>query len=142
MMTRIFWTDSSAALKKEFKIDTAIGGAPALAMMRGRSPYGVVVADMQMPVMNGIEFLMELERRAPDTIRIMLTGNADQKTARDAVNQGHIFRFLTKPCPREELAADAARRTQAVSTGDGGTGRAGEDAQRQRPDVERHSGHA
>ena len=72
-------------------------------MLRGRGPYAVVVADMRMPGMNGIEFLMELERTAPDTIRIMLTGNADQKTARDAVNQGHIFRFLTKPCSRDEL---------------------------------------
>jgi len=92
------------SLKKEFKIDTAIGGAAGLAMMQGRSPYWVVVADMQMPAMNGIEFLMELEKTSPDTIRIMLTGNADQKTASDAVNQGHIFRFLTKPCPREDLA--------------------------------------
>jgi response regulator RpfG family c-di-GMP phosphodiesterase len=58
---------------------------------------------MQMPGMNGVEFLMELGKAAPDTVRIMLTGNADQKTARDAVNQGHIFRFLTKPCPPEEL---------------------------------------
>jgi len=89
------------SLRKELKIDTAVGGAAALAMIRGRAPYSVVVADMQMPGMNGIEFLMELERTAPDTVRIMLTGNADQKTARDAVNQGHIFRFLTKPCPQE-----------------------------------------
>ena len=91
------------SLRKEFKIDTAVGGASALSMMRGRSPYAVVVADMQMPGMNGVEFLMELEKTAPDTVRIMLTGNADQKTARDAVNQGHIFRFLTKPCPPGEL---------------------------------------
>ena len=62
-----------------------------------------------MPEMNGIEFLMELERMTPDTIRIMLTGNADQKTARDAVNRGHIFRFLTKPCPPEELLLLALR---------------------------------
>lgn len=91
------------SLRKHFKLDTAIGGTTALAMLRDRAPYAVVVADMRMPGMNGIEFLMELERSAPDTIRIMLTGNADQKTARDAVNQGHIFRFLTKPCPQEEL---------------------------------------
>ena len=90
-------------LRKIFQIDTAVSGAMALALIRDRGPYGVVVADMRMPAMNGIEFLIELERTAPDTIRIMLTGNADQKTARDAVNQGHIFRFLTKPCPRDEL---------------------------------------
>ena len=93
------------SLRKAFKLDTAVGGATALATMRGRSPYAVVVADMQMPGMNGVEFLMELEKMAPDTIRIMLTGNADQRTARDAVNQGHIFRFLTKPCPPEELVS-------------------------------------
>jgi response regulator RpfG family c-di-GMP phosphodiesterase len=91
------------SLRKEFKIDTAEGAAPALALIRGRRPYAVVVADMRMPGMNGVEFLMELEKTAPDTVRMMLTGNADQKTARDAVNQGHIFRFLTKPCPPEEL---------------------------------------
>src|ERR1700722_898252 len=91
------------SLRKEFKIDTAEGGAAALALIRGRSPYAVVVSDMRMPGMNGVEFLMELEKTSPDTVRMMLTGNADQKTARDAVNQGHIFRFLTKPCPPEEL---------------------------------------
>ena len=90
-------------LRKEFRIDTAVGGAAALALLDGRPPYAVVVADMQMPDMSGVEFLMELETAAPETVRIMLTGNADQKTARDAVNQGHIFRFLTKPCPQEEL---------------------------------------
>jgi response regulator RpfG family c-di-GMP phosphodiesterase len=91
------------SLRKEFKIDTAGGGAEALAMIRGRNPYAVVVSDMRMPRMDGLEFLIELERTAPETIRMMLTGNADQKTARDAVNQGHIFRFLSKPCPQEEL---------------------------------------
>src|SRR5665213_661915 len=90
-------------LRKEFRIDTAVGGAAALALLHGRAPYAVVVADMQMPEMSGVEFLMEMETAAPETVRIMLTGNADQKTARDAVNQGHIFRFLTKPCPQEEL---------------------------------------
>jgi len=83
------------ALRKEFKIDTAVGPEKALSLCSGRPPYSVVVADMQMPVMNGIEFLTHLEKNSPDTIRIMLTGNADQKTARDAVNKGHIFRFLT-----------------------------------------------
>lgn len=91
------------SLRKDFKVDTAEGGAAALALIRSRAPYAVVVADMRMPGMNGVEFLVELEKASPDTIRMMLTGNADQKTARDAVNQGHIFRFLTKPCPPEEL---------------------------------------
>ncbi len=90
-------------LRKEFRIDTALGGEAALDLCASRPPYSVVVADMQMPGMNGIDFLIQLEKNFPDTVRIMLTGNADQKTARDAVNKGHIFRFLTKPCPPEEL---------------------------------------
>jgi response regulator RpfG family c-di-GMP phosphodiesterase len=91
------------ALRKEFQVDIAVGGDAALVQCAGRAPYSVVVADMQMPGMNGIDLLIQIEHRYPDTVRIMLTGNADQKTARDAVNKGHIFRFLTKPCPPEEL---------------------------------------
>jgi response regulator RpfG family c-di-GMP phosphodiesterase len=92
-------------LRKEFAVDTAPGGREGLEMIDRHGPYAVVVADMQMPAMNGVQFLIKVEERAPDTIRIMLTGNADQKTARDALNQGHIFRFLSKPCPPEELVS-------------------------------------
>jgi response regulator RpfG family c-di-GMP phosphodiesterase len=58
---------------------------------------------MRMPGMDGIEVLEEFRKRSPDTIRLMLTGNADQQTAVDAVNRGHIFRFINKPCTPEEL---------------------------------------
>jgi response regulator RpfG family c-di-GMP phosphodiesterase len=91
-------------LRKEFDLDAALGGEEALKLMATRGPYAVLVAGMQMPVMNGIEFLTRAMQQAPDSVRIMLTGNADQRTAVDAVNQGHIFRFLTKPCPPEILA--------------------------------------
>ncbi len=93
------------SLRKEHALDVALGGAAGLAMMREKGPYSVVVADMQMPGMSGIQFLQEAEQFSPDTVRLMLTGNADQKTAMDAVNQGHVFRFLTKPCPAAELAS-------------------------------------
>src|SRR5580704_17984253 len=91
------------ALRKEFNVDIARGAEEALALCARRPAYSVVVADMQMPVMNGVDFLVCLEKSSPDSVRIMLTGNADQKTARDAVNKGHIFRFLNKPCPKDEL---------------------------------------
>ncbi|HEY1764415.1 MAG TPA: HD domain-containing phosphohydrolase [Opitutaceae bacterium] len=91
------------SLRKEFAIDTALGGVAALAAIGQKGPYAVVVADMQMPGMSGIQFLQEVERTAPDTVRLMLTGNADQKTAMDAVNHGHVYRFLTKPCPAADL---------------------------------------
>ncbi|MEK6621699.1 MAG: HD domain-containing phosphohydrolase, partial [Planctomycetota bacterium] len=54
--------------------------------------------DMGMPGMNGIQFLSKVKEIAPDSVRMMLTGNADQQTAMDAINEGNIFRFLTKPC--------------------------------------------
>jgi len=61
------------------------------------------VADRQMPGMDGIKFLAAVRKQAPDAIRIMLTGNADLEGAIRVVNEGNIFRFLTKPCPPEVL---------------------------------------
>lgn len=92
------------ALRKEFRVETANGGAQALAMMEERGPYAVVVSDMRMPGMDGVQFLAEARGRAPETVRAMLTGNADQQTAIEAVNEGHIFRFMTKPCTPDLLA--------------------------------------
>ncbi|HLH55626.1 MAG TPA: HD domain-containing phosphohydrolase [Verrucomicrobiae bacterium] len=91
-------------LRKRYAMDTATGGELALKMMSDRGPYAVIVADMQMPGMNGVEFLVQAQRLAPDSVRLMLTGNADQKTAVEAVNNGHVYQFLNKPCPPEMLA--------------------------------------
>ncbi|MBN2292116.1 MAG: response regulator [Pirellulales bacterium] len=88
-------------LRKRFQIITAIGGKEGLEVLAKDGPFAVVVSDMQMPEMNGIQFLNKVRQRAPHSVRMMLTGNADQKTAMDAVNDGHIFRFLTKPCSHE-----------------------------------------
>lgn len=90
-------------LRKQFVFDTALGGLPALELLRTKGPYALIVSDMSMPGMNGSEFLERARRVAPDTVRIMLTGNADQQTAIDAVNRGHVFRFLSKPCPPDTL---------------------------------------
>jgi len=92
------------ALRKQFEIETASGGAEALQKIKTSGPYAVLVTDMRMPGMDGVQFLKEARQVAPDSVRIMLTGNADQQTATDAVNDGHIFRFLSKPCPPEDLA--------------------------------------
>jgi response regulator RpfG family c-di-GMP phosphodiesterase len=60
---------------------------------------------MSMPIMNGAELLEEVRLSSPDTVRIMLTGNADQRTATEAVNRGNVFRFLSKPCAPETIIA-------------------------------------
>jgi response regulator RpfG family c-di-GMP phosphodiesterase len=64
----------------------------------------VIVSDMRMPQMDGVELLSKIKATYPDTVRIMLTGNADVQTAAKAVNEGSIFRFLTKPCSKELMA--------------------------------------
>jgi response regulator RpfG family c-di-GMP phosphodiesterase len=92
------------ALKKDFLIETAVGGVLALEMIAASGPYAVIVSDMKMPGMDGVQFLARVKELAPESVRIMLTGNADQQTATEAVNEGNIFRFLTKPCPPESLA--------------------------------------
>ena len=90
-------------LRRQFDLEIAIGGEQALALLAKNGPFAVVVADMQMPGMNGVELLKRVEHEYPDTVRVMLTGNADQLTAVQAVNDGHVFRFLNKPCPPETL---------------------------------------
>lgn len=92
-------------LRKQFELEIATSADDALAMMEKLGPIPVIVSDMQMPGVSGLQLLQRVKERWPNTVRVMLTGNADQQTAMDAVNEGAIFRFLTKPCPPERLAA-------------------------------------
>lgn len=91
-------------LKKQFEIETALGGEEGIELMMLKGPFAVIVSDMRMPGMDGIQFLARVRASNPNSVRIMLTGNADMQTAIDAVNEGNIFRFLTKPCSPESLA--------------------------------------
>lgn len=91
-------------LRKRFEIYTAGSGAEALDILKNQGPIAVIVSDMRMPVMDGIQLLSAVKDQYPETVRLMLTGNADQETAIEAVNKGQIFRFLNKPCPTSTLA--------------------------------------
>ncbi|TCS62227.1 HD domain-containing phosphohydrolase [Varunaivibrio sulfuroxidans] len=86
-----------------FALVTANSALQALELAHQGGKFSVIIADMNMPAMNGIQLLEVFQKHFPDTVRIMLTGNADQKTAMDAINQGSVFRFFTKPCEREQL---------------------------------------
>jgi serine phosphatase RsbU (regulator of sigma subunit) len=90
-------------LRKKVVIETVESGAEGLEVLRRDGPFSLVVTDYCMPSMNGIEFLGRAREIAPETVRIMLTGSADLGAAIQAVNQGNIFRFLTKPCSSENL---------------------------------------
>ncbi len=93
---------------RTFSITCAEGGAAGLIALESKGPFAVVVTDMRMPQMNGIEFITAARGKSKETVYMMLTGNGDQQTAVDAINHGNIFRFLNKPCPQEKL--DAALR--------------------------------
>ncbi|MDF3071227.1 MAG: response regulator [Polyangiaceae bacterium] len=89
-----------------FEITTADSGPRALDQIASApSPFAVIVSDMRMPTMDGAAFLAKAKELAPTSTRLLLTGDADVKSAMKAVNEGHIFRFLCKPCPSEVLGA-------------------------------------
>ncbi len=90
-------------LKKKVDLTTAQSGQEALDILANDDNFDVIISDMRMPGMNGVELLEKVGQKYPNIIKMMLTGNADLTTASDAVNKGDIFRFLTKPCPMNIL---------------------------------------
>jgi response regulator RpfG family c-di-GMP phosphodiesterase len=92
------------SLRGEFLMDTVPSGQEALNLIESKGPYAVVISDMRMPGMDGVELLRRVKSLSPETVRIMLTGNADQDSAVEAINEGNIFRFLNKPCEKEKMA--------------------------------------
>ena len=99
---------SSRVLRNDFNVRTANSGAAALDTLRRDGPFAVIVSDLRMPGMDGVTMLRRARTAAPDAVRILLTGQLDLAHAITAVNQGEIFRFLTKPCPPVILSATLA----------------------------------
>lgn len=90
-------------LRTKFHVSISTCAAEALGIIANNNDFAVVISDFNMPGMKGVEFLSKVKEISPDTVRILLTGYADVKTSIDAVNEGNIFRLLTKPCPQEVL---------------------------------------
>jgi response regulator RpfG family c-di-GMP phosphodiesterase len=90
-------------MRKKIHLETALGPEEGLAAVKKRGPYAMVISDLRMPKMDGIQFLARVKKLTPETVRVMLTGDADLENAIQAVNEGSIFRFLTKPCSTEVL---------------------------------------
>ena len=91
------------ALHKQVDMETASSGADGLLKLHDASQFALVISDMRMPNMNGAQFLAKARVQAPDTVRMILTGQADLEATIAAVNEGHIFRFLSKPISPEKL---------------------------------------
>jgi len=101
------------ALLRSLRDDTydvlsALNGAEGLEIIRANSVH-LVISDYRMPGMNGVEFLKEVEKMSPDTLRIMLTGCSDVGVAVAAINEGHVYKFFVKPWKDEELRIEVRR---------------------------------
>lgn len=94
----------SRALRKEpYTIRTANSASEALTLLE-QCPVDVIVSDERMPGMTGTHFLARVQAQYPDTVRIMMTGETTLEVAVQAINEGQVYRFFTKPCNPMELA--------------------------------------
>jgi len=91
-----------ALWKSDYRLCFAAGSVAALRTL-GEEQVDVVISDNAMPGMSGLEFLKIVRDRYPQVVRIILSGHADMTTLLDAINQGELYRFLLKPCDRDEL---------------------------------------
>jgi len=95
-------------LRRSYSVTMALGGEEGLTAIRKEGPFDVIISDMRMPGMNGAEFLRRAREEDPDSVRMLLTGYADVDSVMAAVNEGYIFRFITKPWDTEVLLGAVA----------------------------------
>lgn len=108
----------SLHLRRRYDVVTAPNGQAALELLQADRGIAVIMSDMRMPGMDGAQFLAAARKVRPEVVRMLLTGQTDMQAAISAVNDGQIFRFLTKPCPPASLlaAVDAAAEQHRLLT--------------------------
>jgi len=99
--------------RSQYEVLTAQDGASALAILR-RERVDVIVSDQRMPGMLGVELLAQVCTMAPNTVRLLLTGYADREAIVGSVNEGQIFRFITKPWDQEAIRATLAEAVEVA----------------------------
>lgn len=92
-------------LGRRYEVHSTPVPAQALKMIETMAPFAIVLSDMRMPGMDGATLLREIRSRQPQGVRMLLSGHADVGSAIAAVNDGGVFRYLTKPCPPAQLLA-------------------------------------
>ena len=90
-------------LGDKYNIHFIMNPLNALDLIKKNKNFSVIIADLKMPGIDGVKFLEKVKKISPLTIRIILTGNAELDIAIDAINKGYIFKFLTKPCLKQDL---------------------------------------
>lgn len=93
------------SLGHRFSLSCASSGVEALALLDSHGPFAALVTDMRMPGMSGLELLREVRRRAPEMVRLVLSGFADFAAVTAALNEGAVFRYHTKPVASGVLGA-------------------------------------
>ncbi|HEX5461162.1 MAG TPA: response regulator [Steroidobacteraceae bacterium] len=105
-------------LQDTYEVLTAASGAEGLDVLKTHRDVAVVVSDMRMPAMDGATFLRHTRVLRPSSVRVLLTGQADMAAAIKAINEGQIFRFLTKPCAPDQflsMIGEAIRQYELVA---------------------------
>jgi len=87
----------------DYDVLTAGSARAGLEALDARGPVAVVISDQRMPEMTGVEFLSEVFQRHPSTVRIILTGFADMDAIIGAINDGHVYAYVTKPWEPDDL---------------------------------------
>ncbi len=90
-------------LRRNYEVLIAQSAAAAIKYLNNEKDIAVIISDYNMPEMKGTELLQVARRLAPNTVRILLTGFGNLDIAVGAINEGNIFKFLTKPCPYNTL---------------------------------------
>lgn len=112
MLNRILFVDDEPnilngyqrQLRRDFQIEIAEGSEKGILAIQNSEPFSVIVSDLKMPGMDGNQFLAKAKDMSPLSTRILLTGYADLSSAITAINNGNIFRLLTKPCDKNILS--------------------------------------
>jgi serine/threonine-protein kinase len=96
-----------AVFRDTYDVVTASGGEQALEIVRTQ-PFHVIVSDQRMPGMLGVELLREVKSLRPNAVRMLLTGYSDLAAIVGSVNEGEVFRFVSKPWNQEDLQGTIA----------------------------------
>ncbi|MBI3727458.1 MAG: EAL domain-containing protein [Burkholderiales bacterium] len=91
--------------RDEYRILTADSGHEGLEILE-KNRVDVIISDQRMPIMTGVDFLRNAKKKYPDTVRIILSGYTELQYITDAINEGAIYKFLTKPWDDEQIRAN------------------------------------
>lgn len=111
MVSRVLFVDDEqnvlSALRRtfhgEFELETAGNAIEAMRLFLDGERFAVMVTDMDMPAINGLQLLEQVRKHSPRTCRIILTGKPNADRAADFLSNGLVFRYLLKPCTPTKL---------------------------------------